>query len=487
VAAALLGQLAASPAKAEPYLVIDQDTGNVLAAQEATEPWYPASLTKLMTAYVVLDEIRAGRLSLDSLLVVSANAASQSPSKMGFRPGTVVTVDNALKMLLVKSANDIAVTIAEGIGGSVGGFATIMNRDAQRIGMTDSHFENPNGLPNAAHYSSAQDLAILARSLQREFPEYHDYFGIGAISLNGHVFKTFNNLFGRYPGVDGMKTGFICAGGFNTVVSATRGGRHLIAVVLGQPSASVRAVVTAALLDKAFASGSWGGGATITSLTRVGGAPPDMHAQICGRRGKRRAATWEQEADAVAPCTTPATGGDSGNPALDTLIGQKGSTACGGGLGGKTPTPNTPIAFDPVAVYIGPAPGSGSAVQPAGTLATLAASPAIAAKVGQVAGLPGATAAFASAGADSDNPPEALRQKGTPVRLHSAAAAATLSKTAGKSARSVHGRHGAKLAAAQGADTPAKPAAKGKSKKKLASSAAHSVGKTKSKTKPSPQ
>jgi D-alanyl-D-alanine carboxypeptidase len=489
VAAMLLG-LASSPAQAEPYLVIDQDTGSVLAAQEATEPWYPASLTKLMTAYVVLDEIRAGRLSLDSLLVVSPNAASQAPSKMGFRPGTVVTVDNALKMLLVKSANDIAVTIAEGIGGSVGGFATIMNRDAQRIGMTDSHFENPNGLPNLAHYSSAQDLAILARALQREFPDYHEYFGIGAISLNGHVFKTFNNLFGRYPGVDGMKTGFICAGGFNTVVSATRGGRHLIAVVLGQPSASVRAVVTAALLDKAFASGSWGGGTIVTSLTRVGGPPPDMHAEICGRRGKRRAATWEQEADAVAPCSTPASGGDSGNPALDTLIAQKGSTACGGGLGGKSPTPNTPIAFDPVRVYIGPAPGSGSAVQPAGTLATLAASPAIAAKAGQVAGLPGSTAAYASPGAEADSPPGALQQKGTPVRLHSAAAAATLSKSAGKSARSVHGRHGAKLAAAaSGGDTSARPVAKVKSKKKLASSAqaAHPAGKTKSKTKPAPQ
>ncbi|MBV9589593.1 MAG: D-alanyl-D-alanine carboxypeptidase, partial [Hyphomicrobiales bacterium] len=224
-----------TPARAAPSLVIDQDTGAVLSSQDATQPWYPASLTKLMTAYVVLDEIRAGRLSPDSLIVVSANAASQAPSKMGFRPGTVLTVDNALKMLLVKSANDIAVALAESVGGSVEGFANMMNRAAQRLGMADSYFMNPNGLPNLAHHSSAQDLAILARALLTEFPDKREYFGIGAISLNGHVFHTYNGLLGRYAGADGMKTGFICAGGFNTVVSAQRGGRRLIAVVLGQP------------------------------------------------------------------------------------------------------------------------------------------------------------------------------------------------------------------------------------------------------------
>jgi D-alanyl-D-alanine carboxypeptidase len=488
LAASPFGQLAASSAQAAPFLVIDQDTGSVLASEDPTEPWYPASLTKLMTAYVVLDEIRGGRLSLDSLLVVSAHAASQSPSKMGFRPGTVVTVDNALKMLLVKSANDIAVTIAEGIGGSVDGFSAIMNRDAQRIGMMDSHFENPNGLPNAAHYSSAQDLAILARALLKEFPDYREYFGIGAISLNGHIFKTYNNLFGRYPGVDGMKTGFICAGGFNTVVSATRGGRHLIAVVLGQPSASVRAVVTAALLDKAFASAGWSAGATVASLTRVGGPPPDMHAQICGRRGKRRAVTWEQEADVVAPCVAPA-GAGGGNPALETLLAQKGSTACGDGLGGKTASPNTPIAFDPVPVYIGPAPGSGSAIQPPGTLATLGASPALAAKAGRPTGLPGEAAAYTSPGADSDSPPGSLKQSGTPVHLHSAAADTTLSKTAGKSTRTVRGKHGAKLAATTAAGEvaapPTKRAFKGKGKKKLVT-LAQPAGKTKGKKKLAP-
>ncbi|MFI5015849.1 MAG: serine hydrolase [Hyphomicrobiales bacterium] len=416
--ALLSSSLAFTPAKATPSLVIDQDSGAVLSAEDATEPWYPASLTKLMTAYVVLDEIKAGRLSPDSLIVVSANAARQAPSKMGFRPGTVLTVDNALKMLLVKSANDIAVTIAEGLGGSVEGFSAMMNNAAQRLGMADSHFENPNGLPNAAHHSSAQDLAILARALLTQFPEYRDYFGIGAIALDGHVFHTYNGLLGRYPGADGMKTGFICAGGFNTVVSATHGGRRLIAVVLGQPSASVRSVITASLLDKAFASSSWGGSSTVTALARIGGAPPDMHAEICGRRGKRRAVTWEQEVEAgSAPCgPQPSSGG--GNPALETLLQQQGSAGCSQAAGGKSASPNSPVAFDPITVFVGPAPGSATAIQPPATLATLAQSPAAAAKLGaKPAGVPGA-AAFAPGGSDAEALPGTIKKGATPVHLH---------------------------------------------------------------------
>ncbi|MBV9433145.1 MAG: D-alanyl-D-alanine carboxypeptidase, partial [Hyphomicrobiales bacterium] len=423
-------------AGATPSLVIDQDTGAVISAQDATEPWYPASLTKLMTAYVVLDEIRAGRLAPDSLVVVSANAASQAPSKMGFRPGTVLTVDNALKMLLVKSANDIAVALAESVGGSVEGFAEMMNISAKRLGMADSYFMNPNGLPNLSHHSSAQDLAILARALLTEFPEHRDYFGIGAISLNGHVYHTYNGLLGRYAGADGMKTGFICAGGFNTVVSAQRGGRRLIAVVLGQPSASVRSVVTAALLDKGFASSTWGRSASLTDLVRVGGAPPDMHGQICGRHGRRRAVTWEQEADVeVAPCgAQPSTN----NVALETLLHRSGSCADAA----KTASPMTPIAFDPEPVFIGPSAGSANAVEPPGTLAALAANPAAAAKAGLTPGaLPDSAAAFApSAGAESDAISGKLKRDVAPVRLHSDVASKTVEKPSAKAALVKKGR-----------------------------------------------
>jgi D-alanyl-D-alanine carboxypeptidase len=390
----------------------------------------------------VLDEIRAGRLSPDSLIVVSANAASQAPSKMGFRPGTVLTVDNGLKMLLVKSANDIAVALAESVGGSVEGFADMMNRAAQRLGMADSYFANPNGLPNLSHHSSAQDLAILARALLTEFPEHRDYFGIGAISLGGHVFHTYNGLLGRYAGADGMKTGFICAGGFNTVVSAQRGGRRLIAVVLGQPTASVRSVVTAALLDKGFASSSWGRSASLTDLVRVGGPPPDMHGQICGRHGRRRAVTWEQEAEVeVAPCgTQPSTN----NVALETLIH---SGSCGDG--GKTPSPTTPIAFDPVPVFVGPSAGSANAIEPPGTLAALAASPTAAAKAGMTPGaVPGSAAAFApTGGVEGDAISGKLKHDVAPVRLHSDVASKALGKPTAKVARAAHLKKNQKLAA----------------------------------------
>ena len=152
--------LARRAAQATPYLVVDADSDQVLMQNEATAPWYPASLTKLMTVYVALDAVRNGKLTLDTPLVMSARAARMPPSKMGFRPGTQVTLDNALKMLMVKSPNDVAVMVAEGVSGSVEAFADEMNADAQRLGLHESHFVNPNGLHNPAHVSSARDMAI---------------------------------------------------------------------------------------------------------------------------------------------------------------------------------------------------------------------------------------------------------------------------------------------------------------------------------------
>src|SRR5215831_19343512 len=158
-AATMLAQ--ARPAAAEALLLVDAESGKVLYADKATQPWYPASLTKLMTAYVTLHALKEGRVTPDKLLTVSANAMAQSPSKMGFKTGIKVTVDNALKMMIVKSANDMAVVLAEGVAGSVPGFATEMNRAAQQLGMTQTHFVNPNGLPDEGQVTSARDLAIL--------------------------------------------------------------------------------------------------------------------------------------------------------------------------------------------------------------------------------------------------------------------------------------------------------------------------------------
>ncbi|HEX8828691.1 MAG TPA: serine hydrolase, partial [Xanthobacteraceae bacterium] len=172
-------------------LLVDADSGKVLHAENATSPWYPASTTKLMTLYMTLSAIRDQRITPDTLFTVSANANSQSPTKMGFAVGTQVTVDNAIKMMMVKSANDMAVVLAEGVGGSVETFAAQMTETAHRLGMTESNFVNPNGLPDAGQIMSARDLAILARALIHEFPEYNSYWHIPAIKFGRRVVRNY--------------------------------------------------------------------------------------------------------------------------------------------------------------------------------------------------------------------------------------------------------------------------------------------------------
>jgi D-alanyl-D-alanine carboxypeptidase len=305
VACAATG-LASAPAAAEALLVIEADSGRVLYAHNAGQPWYPASVTKLMTAYVTLRAVEEGRITLDKPLTVSATAAAQSPVKMGFPAGTIVTVDNALKMLMVKSANDMAVVLAEGVSGSVENFADEMNGYARRLGMIQSSFVNPNGLPADDQIVSARDMAILARALIREFPEYDYYWHLPGIRMGKMVQRNYNSLLGRYPGADGMKTGFICASGFNLVASATRDGRRLIAVVLGAPSAAVRAVKAAQLLERGFSRSSglsWlmPSLGTVDSLQPVNVDPPNLREEMCGKNRKRPAA--ENEDDTIASDT----------------------------------------------------------------------------------------------------------------------------------------------------------------------------------------
>jgi D-alanyl-D-alanine carboxypeptidase len=287
-------------AGAEALLVIDSESGKVLFAQNAGQPWYPASVTKLMTAYVTLRAVKEGRINLDTPLVVSANAAAQAPVKMGFAVGTIVTVDNALKMLMVKSANDMAVVLAEGVAGSIESFADEMNANARHLGMIQSSFVNPNGLPADDQITSARDLAILARALIRELPEYDYYWHLPGIRMGKMVRWNYNTLIGRYPGADGMKTGFICASGFNLVASATRNGRRLIAVVLGAPSSAARALKAAQLLERGFNSTSglswfmtpFG---TVESLQPIAAAPPNLREEMCGAHRKRPATEDEDD------------------------------------------------------------------------------------------------------------------------------------------------------------------------------------------------
>jgi D-alanyl-D-alanine carboxypeptidase len=301
--------LAAARAGAEALLLIEADTGKVLHAENATMPWYPASITKIMTAYVTLRAVKEGRITLDKLIPVSPNAVAQQPVKMGFPTGTVLTVDNALKMLMVKSANDMAVVIAEGVAGSIENFADEMNRTARRLGMTQSNFVNPNGLPADEQIVSARDMAILARAAIREFPEYDYYWHLPGIRMGRKVIRNYNTLLGRYAGADGMKTGFICASGFNLVATASRNGKRLIAVVLGAPSGAVRAVKAAQLLERGFQSTplAWltPSLGTVEALQPVNVDPPNLREDMCGKHRKRPAAENEDASFANLPADSP--------------------------------------------------------------------------------------------------------------------------------------------------------------------------------------
>jgi D-alanyl-D-alanine carboxypeptidase len=270
-------------------ILIDVEAGKVLSSSRADQLWYPASVTKMMTAYVTFQALKDARLTETSAVKVSAHALAQAPSKMGFKVGTVMNVDNALKMMLVKSANDIAVAVAEAVAGNETNFVAKMNLAARNLGMASTHYDNANGLPDSSQLTTARDLAVLARAILTEFPEYSDYFGIPAIKAGKRVLRSQNKLLEQYRGTIGMKTGFICSSGFNIVASARRGGRTLVAVVLGAASSDDRNETAARLLDQGF--GNWFPGSkpdlVTFQSTRSLGVPVDMHDQICGRHPKR--------------------------------------------------------------------------------------------------------------------------------------------------------------------------------------------------------
>lgn len=273
-------------AEANPRIVVDAGSLKVLDQEMAFRKWYPASLTKLMTAYVTFRAIKAGELKLDSLVTMSKRAAAQPASKMYYKPGQQLTLDSALKILLVKSANDVAVAIAETVGGSQENFVARMNAEAARIGMGSTRFINPNGLPGKGQYTTARDLALLTVMLKREFPEYADYFKLEGIDTGKRQYPNYNLLIGRFDGADGMKTGFICASGFNQVTSATRNGRTIISVVLGTESLAARADMSANLLQKAFVS--QGSGPRIDQIAPDADAAldvADITADICSKKG----------------------------------------------------------------------------------------------------------------------------------------------------------------------------------------------------------
>nr|CAD6432325.1 D-alanyl-D-alanine carboxypeptidase [Rhizobium sp. Q54] len=280
--------ISAGNALANPRMIVDVRTGRVIEHEDAFRKWYPASLTKLMTAYVTFKALKSGRLALDTPVTMSKKAADQPASKMYFKPGSKLTLDSALKLLLVKSANDIAVAVAETVGGTLDEFVLMMNAEAGRLGMTSTRFINPHGLPGKGQYTTARDMAVLALQLKREFPEYAGYFSLEGVSTGKKNYANFNMLVGRFDGADGMKTGFICASGFNQVSSATRNGRTVVSVVLGSDSLAGRADESADLLQKGLST-PLGQGVPLSALAPYGDTSTvnDISAEICNPKAAK--------------------------------------------------------------------------------------------------------------------------------------------------------------------------------------------------------
>lgn len=285
------------PAWATPLLLVDRSNLQVLYAQDAGKPWHPASLTKLMTAYVVFEEIAKGSVTLDTPVTISQNAFKQAPSKSGLAVGNSVSLKDALYILIVKSANDIAVAIAEAVGGTEANFVSKMNDVAQRMGLTGSHFVNPHGLHDPAQVMTARDLAVLSLYIEQSFPQYMPMFSTGVVTIGKTRMESNNGLLEGFAGANGMKTGYVCASGLNIVATADRGGRQLLAVVLGGSSGRERNERAAELFLNGINGRANPTGQTVLTLANTGGIPTDMRPNICGKD----AATYVKAQEALFP------------------------------------------------------------------------------------------------------------------------------------------------------------------------------------------
>lgn len=278
---------------AGPALVFDPNSGKVYYQEDMDALWHPASLTKLLTAYVVFEALRDGKLKLKTKIAQSKNSISQAPSKIGLPVGATMSVDLALRALMVKSANDVAVMLAEAVSGTEAKFIARMNETAKRLGMRRSRFVNPNGLPDDRQITTARDMGYLARALIKDFPEYARFFAVPSLKIGGRFMRNYNKLLRTYEGADGMKTGFVCASGYNVVVSATRGDRKLVAVVLGGRTGSERNKRAAELLDHGFRRFTWRAffAKDIDSMTiqaSLTEGAPNLRPKVCGRKRYRK-------------------------------------------------------------------------------------------------------------------------------------------------------------------------------------------------------
>jgi len=284
LAAFSTGSARAAPAP-QSSIVVDAASGEVLSSSDPTALWRPASLTKLMTLYITFEELAAGRLKLTDLVTVSPYAAAMPPSELGLSKGEKITVETAILATITRSANDAAVVLAERIGGDETSFAGRMTSTARRLGMSGSSFHNATGLPDPEQTTTARDMALLARALIGEFPQYYHFFSARSMSYLGGSLPSINAILYLYPGADGMKTGFTCSSGYNLVASAVHGETRIIGVLLGGLSSDQRFGGMRVLLDRGFvAEGKPGADPTLLDkMTDTGNAPPpqQLSAEAC--------------------------------------------------------------------------------------------------------------------------------------------------------------------------------------------------------------
>ena len=302
---ALIALAAPASAAADKYaaMVFDANSGRVLFARNAEAPRYPASLTKMMTLYLLFEELDAKRLTLKSPLSVSANAARQPPSKLGLRAGSTIAVEDAILALVTKSANDVAVVVAENVGGNVDDFAARMTRTAHALGMSHSTFRNPHGLPNSEQTTTAHDLVRLGEALQDRFPTYYAYFGRESFTYRGARHRNHNHLLGSVAGVDGIKTGYTRDSGFNLVTNVKRDGRHIIAVVMGGKTARSRDAQMRELIATYLPKASRGARTTPLLIADAGAAPAKVDPRL--PRSRPEADTADEDTLAYASEEAP--------------------------------------------------------------------------------------------------------------------------------------------------------------------------------------
>jgi D-alanyl-D-alanine carboxypeptidase len=284
-------------------LVKDMATGNVLLSEEPDARHYPASLTKVMTLYLLFDALDAGKVTLDQKFSVSAEASVQPPTKVGLRPGSRITVEECIGALIVRSANDVAVVVAEGLAGSEEAFAEKMTAKAKQLGMDRTVFRNASGLPNDEQYTTANDLMILTDTLITRFPERYHYFGMVSCKVAGKILTTHNGFLGIYKGADGLKTGYTREAGYNLIASVERGGHRLVGIELGENSRPARDARMVKLMDHAF--GDLGIPREVEKVERVSHGKRGKHSHVLAapqsdrevrsyvRRGKTRGHTSE--------------------------------------------------------------------------------------------------------------------------------------------------------------------------------------------------